>query len=394
MKILFIDDEINILNSLRRLMRRYRQDWECEFCNDPFQAVELFTQQSYDLIVSDMRMPGMNGSKVLAEASRLQPGSIRVILSGYSEQDSFIEASKWCHIFMPKPYDEESIQSLLKRARVLKEMHLEQSEKQRLGGLSELPVLPEIYQEVDLLLGQEDFSAAQLGALITREPVMLAKIIQLANSAFFALPEPVASAEEAVVALGTDVIRGLVLNLGLLKSNRLIDESSHRLFLNRSLEIAAMAMQVADVAGGGRAEREAVFNAGMLNCLGKLVLLCEASMDTEQMRHYVNLAGQPQRIYETERGLCHSNDVTAYLLRLWSFPEGLIRLVTGEGLEQDNLSRNAPALWLHCAIAFSQPEPRPIDCLFSEGWLSPALSDGALRADIVEWYDQLVIQPA
>lgn len=83
-RILFVDDEPNILSGLRRLTRTRKEEWETHFCENAKDALALMQRHEMDVVVSDMRMPVMDGAAFLSEVRRLHPGTIRVILSGYA----------------------------------------------------------------------------------------------------------------------------------------------------------------------------------------------------------------------------------------------------------------------------------------------------------------------
>jgi CheY-like chemotaxis protein len=61
MRILFVDDEPNILQGLQRMLRGMRQEWDMAFASGGEEALDVMSKSGFDVVVTDMRMPGMNG---------------------------------------------------------------------------------------------------------------------------------------------------------------------------------------------------------------------------------------------------------------------------------------------------------------------------------------------
>ncbi|MDN3651038.1 response regulator [Reinekea marina] len=133
-KILFVDDEENILKTLKRLMSF--EDYECFFASNGKEGLELLQQTPIDIIISDMRMPEMNGDDFLAAAREICPNSMRFILSGYSDFTSMIKALNegGVHQFISKPWDDEA---LLQKIHDAAESVKIRSERDRLRELTE-----------------------------------------------------------------------------------------------------------------------------------------------------------------------------------------------------------------------------------------------------------------
>lgn len=114
-KILFVDDEENILNSLKRLFL----DEECEVytANNGFDAIKLLDEHEFALILSDYRMPGLNGVEFLKLAKEKSPDTIRIILTGFSDVNVAVSAINDGEIykFISKPWDSEDFKVQIKR---------------------------------------------------------------------------------------------------------------------------------------------------------------------------------------------------------------------------------------------------------------------------------------
>ena len=109
-KILFVDDETMVLHGLQRMLHTLRNEWEMVFVDSGLKALEIMAQGPFDIIVADMRMPGMNGAELLNEVMILYPQTIRFILSGYSDEDLILQSLSATHQFIAKPCDPRMFQ--------------------------------------------------------------------------------------------------------------------------------------------------------------------------------------------------------------------------------------------------------------------------------------------
>ena len=115
-RILIVDDEANILNSLKRLFRN--QPYEIFTADSGDAALELLKNQTVDLIISDMRMPGLNGADFLAMAKEQYPLTERILLTGFSDMESTVKAINDGGIFgyLSKPWDSSEVLSLVENS--------------------------------------------------------------------------------------------------------------------------------------------------------------------------------------------------------------------------------------------------------------------------------------
>jgi len=131
--VLCVDDEQNILSSLRRLLRP--EGYKLLFANNGIEGLEVMKSEPVDLIISDMRMPEMDGAKFLTEVSQHWPDTIRILLTGYSDMTSTIDAINKGNIYkyISKPWEDNDIKLSIRRA--LEQKNLE-AERKRLEDLT------------------------------------------------------------------------------------------------------------------------------------------------------------------------------------------------------------------------------------------------------------------
>ncbi len=204
MKILFVDDEMNVLAGLKRMLRTQRNEWEMHFAGGGHAALELMQQHMFDVVVSDMRMPGMDGAELLTRVSELYPNTVRLVLSGQSEHEKIFRAVGPAHQFMSKPCDPEVLIGTIQRACALQCRMQDESLRRIITQVKFLPTLPSIYRDLVTKLKSDDSSLDEIGEMIGRDISMTAKVLQLVNSSFFGLPQHVTCPQPCGVSTGLE----------------------------------------------------------------------------------------------------------------------------------------------------------------------------------------------
>jgi CheY-like chemotaxis protein/HD-like signal output (HDOD) protein len=205
-RVLFVDDEPRILDGLRRSLRGRRGVWDMQFAGGGAEALELMAAGEFDVIVSDMLMPGMDGADLLTAVGRDHPGVARVVLSGHIEPDAVIKVALAGHRFLTKPSDLEHlvdvIEQLLDRA-----PGAHRDTARRIAGTVRcLPATPGEPPAVDALLRPDaDLDTAVRAA--THDVGLAAKLLQLSTSRFFGAPPRNSSVESIVAAMGVPMVQ-------------------------------------------------------------------------------------------------------------------------------------------------------------------------------------------
>ncbi|MBI2771117.1 MAG: response regulator [Burkholderiales bacterium] len=134
--LLFVDDEPRILSALRSV---FRAGYDVVTTTDAHEAIAILGTRHFDVIVSDQRMPIMNGVQFLRVASEVSPTSVRILLTGYSDTDAIVGAINEVevHRFMKKPWDNDTI-----RQTVAEAVEIAVALRQGLGDPAAPAVLP------------------------------------------------------------------------------------------------------------------------------------------------------------------------------------------------------------------------------------------------------------
>ena len=115
-RILFVDDEPALLSGLRALLRRRRDEWQMDFVTSALEALRRIAQAPFDLIVSDLHMPGMDGSALLARVKDVHPQTLRFLLSGYADPVAGLREYPAAQRILCKPCDADELEAALDRA--------------------------------------------------------------------------------------------------------------------------------------------------------------------------------------------------------------------------------------------------------------------------------------
>jgi CheY-like chemotaxis protein len=217
-RVLFVDDEPNVLSALQRMLRPLRGECLPYFATSGVQALDLLAAMPFDIVVTDMRMSGLDGAALLDEVSALQPRAARFVLSGQADSKALLRVVGLAHQYLAKPCDPEKLKSTLRRVLALRAMRINEAVASSITRLRALPVFPATLEEVHRELTSDTPSLARMGRIVDRDPGATAKLLQIVNSAFFGSHGHVCSAERAVHLLGIDLLRALLV------SSRLIVE--------------------------------------------------------------------------------------------------------------------------------------------------------------------------
>ncbi|MCW5958932.1 MAG: HDOD domain-containing protein [Pyrinomonadaceae bacterium] len=326
-KIMFVDDDPNILNGIRRMLRTMREEWSISLSGGGVEALEVMQQQPFDVIVSDMRMPGMDGAELLNEVRQRFPHVARIILSGYSEQKTILKSVGAAHQYLAKPCDSELLKSTVQRVYELREFLENPKLRSLLSKLHSVPSLPSIYSELLDELQNEEPSIKKISAIIKQDIGMSVKILQLVNSAFFGLRREISDINNAVEYLGLETIRSLALALCIFTKfgeNQLPPGLLTKLWAHSST-IGTLSRRLALMEDKTLAQNS--FTAGLLHDIGRVLL---ATNLPKEFLECVNLSEkQGMRLTDAEVeifGASHA-EVGAYLLGLWGLPESVVQAV-------------------------------------------------------------------
>ncbi|OVE75830.1 hypothetical protein BVX97_03180 [bacterium E08(2017)] len=328
-RLLFVDDEANILQGLKRMLRSERNEWDMVFANSGEEAMQIIDSDPVEIVISDMRMPGMSGVDLLKAVQEKHPEVIRFVLSGHADQDMIIQSVGVTHQYLAKPCDPELLKKSVTRAFALRELLHGDKVQEIVKDQSSLPSLPDLYQKLSAKLNSKNSTAKDISVIISQDISMTARVLQMVNSAFFGLQREVESVEQAVSFLGVETISGIVLTSGVFESfkSEQVEKFDIPALNEHSTAVGAFASRISkDVLKSKKLADEATL-AGMMHDVGILVLISENSEAWEEAYNRHQAENRP--LYELERevlGVTHG-EIGAYLLGLWGFVDNVVEAV-------------------------------------------------------------------
>lgn len=325
-RLLFVDDDPLVLEGLRRALHSMRQAWEMNFVESAAAALQALEKEHYDAVVSDMRMPLMDGAQLLERIKERYPDVVRMILSGQSSRDAIYRSIAPAHQFLSKPCDPQELTARLSQAFAMRDLLANQSLKTTISRLRAIPSLPTLYDELTAALRLESPSLDKIARIISKDVGMAAKILQLSNSAFIGASGRVSSLVHALSLIGTETVRTLVLSVHVFSQfdgKPQIRESLTALW-EHSLAVASLAQRIVAGEGCPKATVEESFTAGLLHDIGKVVLLAEMPREYHEIFEVQTGASKTR---ELERLGCTHAEVGAYLISIWGLPFSLVHAV-------------------------------------------------------------------
>ena len=220
MTVLFVDDEKQILRGIERMLDEADVEWDAEFANSPYEALDILAEdEDIDTVVTDMKMPGMDGAQLLQVVSEKYPHVIRIVLSGETGMDNAIRAIQPMHKYLSKPCNAATLKATIESCVTLKRLMNSDELRRVVGGISKLPSVPIVYQKIMKEIRNERSSVAEIGKIISQDAAMTAKVLQISNSGLFGLRNKVKSASQAATLLGLETIKSLMLTVGVFQES-------------------------------------------------------------------------------------------------------------------------------------------------------------------------------
>ncbi|MCB9851399.1 MAG: HDOD domain-containing protein [Phycisphaerales bacterium] len=363
--ILFVDDEINVLQGLKRLLHPLRTQWITTYCLSGAEALERLEQEPFDVIVSDMRMPGMDGATLLAEVKNRYPNMVRIVLSGHSSQESTLRSIGVAHQFLAKPCDPDRLKRTIDDALGLRAILANESLQRVVASVASIPCVPEIHRKLVEEVQHPDTSSQRVGEIIAKDPGLTTSILRLVNSSFFGLARHVSSPMQAAAMLGIDTIRTLVLSVQVFSQfdNCASSCVSPQVIREHSTLVASVAKRIGMHEKVSREMLDAILMAGLLHDVGKLVLAQNLPREYCEIVKLAKSENVPTWRAETQvLGTTHA-DVGAYLLGLWGIPDAIMEAVAFHHNPQNALNTEfSPLTAVHFADVFANEQRLDGEC--------------------------------
>ncbi|MEA2109576.1 MAG: response regulator [Pseudomonadota bacterium] len=321
--ILFVDDEMSILRSLKRAF--LDSGYQLYFADSGAKGLAALKAKDIDLVVSDMRMPQMDGYQFLSQVKKEYPQVVRLILSGFTQEETVYKAliDGSAKMYVAKPWDNQKLKALIRQLLEIQETLQQQRLLEVVNTIDQLPTLPTIYHKImDLIEQNTDFD--KIVAVVEKDPAITAKVLQVANSAYFR--SSTASLKRAAVFIGLMNLKDIVLGCSVLEAlgcrglGKFSVESLWEHFVRSNGLVHNLYERIHD-----EKVDETCGSAGLLYDVGLLVLLRYFPEKFKEIlarcRQHADLSLVAAE--EAVMGVNHAQ-LGAYVLSWWNLPQPII----------------------------------------------------------------------
>ena len=328
-RVLFVDSDPGAARNLQKTLEPMCPEWEMDVAVSGEEVLNIMSRSHYDVVVPDIHIDGIDGLELLGIVSDRYPETVRIIHSELLDPDEVLKSTMAAHQFLMKPCCAETMKNTIERACKLRDLLRDDTLKKIVAGIKNLPSVPVLYNLIVSEMQSAEPSIKKVGHLISQDVSMSAKILQLVNSSFFALPLKITDPQQAAVYVGIESLKSLVLSIHAFSS---ISEDAELCGFSllkmwrHSLRTGRLAADIARAENSDRKVVEEAMIAGMLHDIGKLILL----KMPRQYNKVVELTETTNCSFvEAEyavMGASHA-ELGAYLLGLWGLPGNVVEAV-------------------------------------------------------------------
>ena len=329
LNVMFVDDEQRILDGLRRQLRCQRESWDMRFANSGETALAMLAERPADIIVSDMRMPGLTGAQLLLRVRELYPQTTRIILSGQTDQADLISEIGCIHQYLQKPCEGDVLCNTIERSRSLAQKLSQPELRLAVSRVASLPPRSKTYTALVEELKKEDASLVKVSEFVAQDPAIATKLLQLVNSSFFGMPRKINSPHDAVVLLGLKTIHGIVVagRIFAFAAEGAPEQAVISSIWDASVSVGERAAKFAQANGASEPIIAKTRLAGLLSLIGRVILFSTTPVDYARVTQLAQ--GDSSRLADSEKAVygVSQQEVAAYALGLWAFSDDLVQAV-------------------------------------------------------------------
>jgi len=306
MRLLFVDDESRVLQGIRRMLFAQGVQWETAFAGGGPEALQLLEAKPFDAIVTDMRMAPMDGGELLKRVRETWPSMLRVVLSGHTEAAAAIRALHLAHQLLSKPCDADVLVETVRSGVAVQSLLAAPVMRAIVSRLTTLPAEPKVHAEITLALRDSHCDARRIATILGHDPGLSAKVLQVANSAYFTASRVANDIQAAVARIGLSNVNDVVL------ATEVYDPAVHGRSVENLRDRALRASRLAARIAADRPDASVAATAALLTDVGYLVP--EVAL--------ADIAEMPGLLSHRAHA-----EIGAYLLALWGLPLPIVEAV-------------------------------------------------------------------
>lgn len=326
--ILFVTTDEKLIGELIRNIVPIQDEYSIFFADNGERCLQILANNKIDFVFSSANIIMPTGANILNEIKRLFPEVIRFALVPNLDNQTVAQISQYVHQLVPPPYTKETIIERIERTLHIQKILNNEKVVNLVKNTTTLPSLPEIYIQIEQETAKPDFSLIKIANLISKDPNLTAKILQIVNSAYFGLQKEFTNINFALSYLGVNVIKSLIFYIHLFSHFKITSENRKYLekFWQHSLVVASNSYHLANKYLREKYEIDSSYTAGVLHDVGKFILL-----NTYTYPQNIILLAEQKAIENLEAELeiyeCTHAEIGAYLLGLWGFPLHIVEAV-------------------------------------------------------------------
>ncbi len=317
--VMFVDDEKFILKSLKRLMKN--EPFESVYMNSGPEALQYLEENKIDLIVTDIRMPDMDGFELLSIIKDKYPKVLRVALSGFTESRTIYKLieKNIAKIYLFKPWDNFELKKNINRILDFEDILTNNKLLELINNLDSLPVLPKLYQDLKALIDQ-DASIEEVGKLVEIDQAISSKVLRLANSAFYG--RKTGSISEAILSIGLNNLKNMVLASSIFQGSKEDMENLDKMW-EHSINTNKLTLLIYEKLLHKKIPT-IYGSAGLLHDIGKVILHIYYNDSYKEIIKNADDAENNLINLEFEAYNVTHQDIGAYLLNWWELPHAYV----------------------------------------------------------------------
>jgi HD-like signal output (HDOD) protein/CheY-like chemotaxis protein len=325
LRVLVAGGERAALENLRRQLRGSRRGWETSCALGGNEALELAGAQPFDVVIADLRLPGMTGIELLGRVQQRHPQAARILTCAYDEASALLRGLPVAHYLLTKPFDAAGFLEAIERATAIRGLLQNERAARVIGRIGTLPVRPDVHAQIRRLLLQSDWSLDALTGLVERDPALCGRLLRLVNSGLFGFPERITSIRTAITYVGATMLEHLALATGVSELMRAAPAPkgfSIDAEIERAVRTGHAAAAIAD-----RRLRDEAFIAGLMHDVGRILLASRVPDLFERACAEAERLGIP--LPEAERAVAGGShaEIGGYLAGLWDLPSAVVEAI-------------------------------------------------------------------
>lgn len=341
-RILLVDDEPETLVDLKARLTAVRAPWDVVCATSSDEALDLLANEPCDLVVSDAEQEAQAGRSLFTEVKGRYPSIVRLMILDAGEKAAAARASGEAHMYLPRTCSGELLRTSVARATALRDVLTNTRLLELVRKLDHLPSMPTLYFQLVEAMKDPNATIESLGAIISRDIGMTAKVLKLVNSPLFGLREKIVAPGQAATFLGLDTLKSLVLSVGVFSQfdQQDLEHVSAQESWEHAMKVAGYTRALLQCERASKTALEEGFLAGMMHDAGKLVLASNRPQRFHAAEVFAKRDdGSHQLRTDLERRLFGASHaaVGGYLLGQWGLPSGVIEAV---------MFHHTPRLWI------------------------------------------------